>query len=51
VQEIGQDCRYVENPQHYLQLGIPGAGQIGAAVWAPPIGRHHLGAHRLGDGT
>jgi len=28
-----------------------GAGQIGAAVWAPPFGRHLLGAHRLGAGT
>jgi len=28
-----------------------GAGQIGAAVWASPIGRHRLGAHRLGDRT
>jgi len=24
---------------------------MGAAVWAPPIGRRCLGAHRLGDGT
>jgi len=20
-------------------------------IWAPPFGRHHLGAHRLGAGT
>ena len=25
---------------------MSGAGQIGTAVWVPPIGHRHLGAHR-----
>jgi len=28
-----------------------GAGHFSTAVWAPPIGRHHLGTDRFGAGT
>jgi len=48
VNDSGQVVHTLASVTIWYRHKNHGAGHMGAAVWAPPKGRHHLGAHRLG---